>query len=268
MRQMGKAGRGSVLWMLAAWLVVGPVARAALAGAEEAGGSASQVAGAGGPPVNGPAILAKIYERVSAEERAFPGNFSRRKIVRRELDPDDGEVRSTRQVEAEVWGWAGGRDRMKILRCEIDGAQVENDECEPQLEGEPIHSMFGPRGREHYDLEFAGAVALDGEDTWRVRVVPKEETVRHFQGDLFFRQTNLSIAGMEGGVADHPFGLKALRIRMRFADKDGRGMLTKGHSDAVIYVPLLVDARLVTDFVASDQRLLSPAEKSEYDDAG
>ena len=217
------------------------------------------------PEVNGDAVMARIYERMSRVEREFPGHFSRRSVVRREFDPDDGELRETRRFEVEVWGWNGRSDRTKILRCEIDGEVVDNEKCAPQLKAEPMHPMFGAEGRKHYDLEFGGAVERDGEKLWRIRSVPREETMRHFKGDLLVRQESLTVAALEGDLAHHPFGLKSLELALRFENKDGRGLLASGRSEIVLYVPLLVDARVETEFTARDQRALKPDEFAEFE---
>jgi hypothetical protein len=209
----------------------------------------------------GTEILARIYAHVSASEALFPGHFSRRRIVRRDYDPDDGELRTTHLVEADVWGWLGESDRMKVLSCQRDGKEIELSDCEPKLQGDPLYPMFGAEGREYYRLEFVGEVQRGGMASYQIRAVPKQETSRHFKGDLFFRKDTLSLRSIDGGLADHPFGLQKLHIRLDFEDKNGRGLLASGESDATLYVPLLIDSRIVTEFEASQQRHLAPDEK-------
>lgn len=209
----------------------------------------------------GSAVLARIYAHTSASEVLFPGHFSRRQIVRRDYDPDDGALRSTYRVEADVWGWIGEPDRMKVLQCERDGKVAALSECAPTLEGDPLYPMFGESGRDYYRLEFVGEVERDDVASYQIRVVPKKETSRHFKGDLFFRKDTLSLLQVDGGLADHPFGLRKLRMRLNFEDRDGRGLLVSGMSDATLYVPLLIDSRIVTEFKASQQRHLAANEK-------
>lgn len=209
----------------------------------------------------GSEILARIYANASVAELLFPGHSSRREIVRRDYDTDDGALRSTYVVEADVWGWLGEADRMKVLKCERNGKAVDLSDCEPKLEGDPLYPMFGESGRDHYQLEFVREVERNDVASYQVRVVPKQETARHFKGDLFFRKDTLSLLSVEGGLADHPFGLQKFQLRLDFKDKDGRSLLVSGTSDATLYVLFLVDTRIVTEFEASRQRLLAPDEK-------
>ena len=45
-----------------------------------------------------------------------------------------------------------------------------------------------------------------------------------------------------------------------FAAKEGRPVLSHGKSDVLIYVPLLINVRILSDFKASEQRLLRKRE--------
>ena len=65
--------------------------------------------------VDGPALVAKIAKNVGALESEFPGNYSRRQIVRKELDPDNGALRKTFEIEADVWDFQGEQQQMKVL---------------------------------------------------------------------------------------------------------------------------------------------------------
>ena len=61
---------------------------------------------------------------------------------------------------------------------------------------------------------------------------------------------------MDLTLADFPFGLKALSIELNFSSQDGLPMIVSGKSDAHIHVPFLINDRSVTEFTASNQRVL------------
>ena len=212
-------------------------------------------------PVDGAAIVAEISRRVAAIEEEYPGNYSRRQIVRTVLDPDDGSVREITKIEADVWEFVGKKQQMKILSCEQDGEKLSPDECEPDLQGEPMYRIFGPEGKKNYDIKWTGDTTIDGKPAHRLEVLAREKTARHFQGNMYFATGSLDVLRVEGGLAKYPFGLKALSLELNFVDVNGNSMLGHGTSDLTIYVPLLYNQRMVTKFSASDQKRLTASQR-------
>jgi hypothetical protein len=87
-------------------------------------------------------------------------------------------------------------------------------------------------------------------------VIPLEDTVRHLKGEVFYLVDSLRLVGMTLTLADYPFGLKDLSIELNFADQNGLPVIAGGNSEAHIYIPFLINERAVTQFTASEQRLL------------
>ena len=238
------------------------VAGAGLAVAFVAVAGAPRLASAEAPSaVDGPALVAKIAQRVGAAEREFPGNYSRRQIVRKMLDPKKGTVRKKEELGADVWEFHGEPQQMKVLTCRIDGERLESSECAPDLQADPMLRVFGPEGNKNYTVTYAGQTVIEGTPVYRLEVRARKKTARHFEGQLYFAVDSLLLVRVSGTLAKFPFGLKALTLELNFVDVNGLAMFAAGHSDLTIYVPLLYSERMVTEFTATDQRPLTAAQR-------
>lgn len=211
--------------------------------------------------VDGPALVEKIAKRVGSIEAEFPGNYSRRQIVRKVLDPDDGSLRKTWEIEADVWDFQGQQQQMKVLGCRLDGEKTDLGDCEPDLQGDPMLRVFGPEGKKNYKVTYAGDAVISGVPAHRMEIAAREKTARHFEGQMYFAVDSLQLVRVVGGLAKYPFGLKALALELNFGEVGGDSLIQKGTSDLTIYVPLLYNERLVTTFTAADQKRLTAAER-------
>lgn len=213
--------------------------------------------------VDSASIVARIASRVSAFEAEFPGLYSRRHIKVRQLDPDDGTVESTKEIIARVWDFQGEAAQQQIVECRIDGELTEPEECRDENRMDPPHRIFGPDAKKYYRLDYVGRENWEGRPSHQIRVVPLEETTRHLKGDMYFLEDSLLLVGTRMTLADYPFGLKDLVFEASFTTMEGRPVLSEGKSVIVIYVPLLIHVRIVSDFKASGQRLLREREGPE-----
>lgn len=211
--------------------------------------------------VDGPALVEKIAKRVGAIEDEFPGNYSRRQIVRKILDPDDGSLRKTWEIEADVWDFQGQQQQMKILGCRLDGKKTDLGDCEPDLQGDPMLRVFGPDRKKNYKVTYAGDTVIGGVPAHRIEIAAREKTARHFEGQMYFAVDSLQVVRVVGGLAKYPFGLKKLALELDFGKVGDASMIQKGTSDLTIYVPLLYNERLVTSFTATDQKRLTAAQR-------
>ncbi len=205
----------------------------------------------------GDAILAQIREIARAFEDRYVGSFSKRKATTKVTDPDDDELRSTKDVVVDVWEYHGEHPTRRVHECRIDGKDVDPAQCKGEQRLEPAYRLFDADADEHYRLEYQGVAPWKGQPSHHVRVVPLQETTRHLKGDVFFHEGSLLLSGMNVTLADYPFGLEDLSIEMSFVEHDGAPVLDYGRTEAVIYVPLVINDRSVTEYRASEQELLT-----------
>ena len=214
-------------------------------------------------PAEGLAILEAITERVRGFEAQYIGSFTRRTVETRVYDPDDGALTSRKDFVVDVWQLRGENARSEVRECRVDGEPADLEECEDATRGEPIHEIFSDEASQHYRLEYGGLADWRGERCHRVRVIPLQQTSRHIRGELYFLEETLRLAGSTATLASYPFGLKDFALEMSFDEQAGLPVLASGRSDMHIKVPLLFDARIVSEFTAADQRLLTrPKDKA------
>ena len=204
-------------------------------------------------------ILDRIYAHVSEFEKAFPSAHMRRVMTTREYDPGNNKLKKTSVAEQEVWTRVGELPRIEVHSCTIDGKTVAVDECQSQRRArEPLYRVFGPDGRKHYRLELVDDGPDGDASVYKVRVIPLERTERHFEGEFTFHAESLALRQMQGTMADYPMGLKNFQLKLDFDERDGLPVIATTRMEMTLYVPLIINKRVVNESVASDQRLLAP----------
>ena len=205
-------------------------------------------------------VLSEIIGRARDFEKAFLGNFSRRRATARVLHGKTGELKSRRDFVVDVWDYHGESPINEVRNCRIDDEPVNASDCAEKRRLKPTFRLFNddPIGDtdKYYRYEYQGVATWKGQRSHRVRVIPLENTTRHLKGEVFFLVDSLRFVGMHITLADYPFGLKDLSIDLSFEDQDGLPVIASGESRVHIYVPFLINERTETVFTASEQRLL------------
>ncbi|MEE2704042.1 MAG: hypothetical protein VX614_08490 [Myxococcota bacterium] len=203
-------------------------------------------------------IVDQIYRQVTEFEEKFPATYSRRNVTLRELDPDDGEVRKTKTMVQAVWAHVGERARVEILSCAVDGEASEIEDCKGKDRGgDPPYRIFGPDGHKHYRFELGGPEQRNDLSVYELRVIPREKTSRHFEGELYFTAGDLRLVRSKGTLADYPLGLSKLAFDLSFDELDGQPVPGTSKMDMTLYLPLILNVRVVSESAASEQRLLA-----------
>ena len=168
-------------------------------------------------------IIDRIYEHVSQMEKKFPNTHIRRTMTVRELDPDSGKVRKTSISDQDVSTRIGEHPQIKILSCSIDGANAKPEACKrKQRDRKPPLRLFGPSGHDHYRFELA---------------------------------RDLSLRSYRGTIADFPLGMKEMEMEFFFDNVDGRSVPSKTRMDMTLYLPLVLNSRVISESVTSESRI-------------
>ena len=212
----------------------------------------------GGARADDQEIIERIYQQVSTFEERYPLRVSRRKMEVREIDPDSGDVRKTATSLQEVEMRVGGAPKIEILECQIDGQDAEPQACKRRENSrEPLYRIFGPKGRDHYRLELLPFEGPNASDVYRLRVLPLERTARHFDGVMTFDRESLRLLSYRGSLADYPFGLKDFNLQIDFDEWEGKPVAATTRLEMTLYVPLILNVKVISQSVAFDQRLIS-----------
>lgn len=203
-------------------------------------------------------IIDQIYRHVSDFEQQYPGTQINRTMTVRELDPKSGELKKTSISQEEVWTRVGERPRIKILRCTVDGQTREPEACKrKERDRKAPYRIFGPGGRDHYRLKLTARPGVADASTFKLEVIPRERTSRHFQGILEFSADGFRLLSSRGTIADYPLGLKEFSLELDFAELNGHPVPARSKIDLTLYLPLVLNTRVISEAVASNQRLLT-----------
>lgn len=220
---------------------------------------ATSLPGQAETPTSDSQVIDRIYEHVSAFEAKNRGTFVRRKMTVREMDPDDGTVEKTFVSQQEVWNRLGQRPEIKIVSCLVDGKSAEPKECKrKERDRKPPYRIFGPEGRSHYRYELVQTEGPAEPASYKIKVIPLERTSRHFEGVLEFDAATSRLLASRGSIADYPLGLKSLELELHFADLDGHPVPAHSRMDMILYLPLVLNKRVLSEADAYDQRFLTP----------
>ena len=93
-------------------------------------------------------------------------------------------------------------------------------------------------------------------DVYHLRVLPLERTERHFDGVMTFDAESLRLLSYRGSLADYPFGLKDFDLAIDFDEWEGKPVAATTRLEMTLYVPLILNVKVISQSVAFDQRLL------------
>jgi hypothetical protein len=207
------------------------------------------------PPAEEARILAAIRSREQRFLTRFQGIAERRRAVVRMYGPDgDRPIRTTRS-EVDWVHYFYRRPDVKIRSCAVDGVAAANDRCVTRWQRLMPHvQIFDRDGLRHYRVRISGLVTLNGQRCYRLEVQPRVRTSRHFVGQVYVRVDDLQLVQMEGTVADLPFFVQHVFLRLAFRGYDGFAGLARGYVDVWLGIPLIYKRRIVTRFTARGHR--------------
>lgn len=200
--------------------------------------------------------IGRIYQHISQLEEKYPNIRIRRTMTVRELDPDSGKVRKTSVSEQDVLAHVGERPQIKILSCTVNGASAKPEACErKERDRKPPLRIFGPTGHQHYRFELLPQQLGGDAPFYRLRVIPKQKTERHFEGVLEFTASDLSLHSSHGTIAAFPMAMKKMELELFFDDLDGRSVPSRTRMDMTLYLPLVLNSRVISESVTSESRI-------------
>ena len=201
-------------------------------------------------------LIDRIYRHVSDFEREFPVTRSSRITTVREFHPRSGQLRKTSVSHETVVGRVGEKPEVTVLECEIDGVESDLRDCQRRENNRPpLFRVFGPEGRNHYRFEVTRPDEGADPATYRLLVIPLERTQRHFEGEFELLAEDLSLLSTRGTLADLPLGLKKFALELTFGHAQGRPIPTRSRVDMTLYLPLILNLRVVSESVATEVSL-------------
>lgn len=200
-------------------------------------------------------VLQAIRRHMAAYYDHYTGTVSRRLIKVTELDPDDGSTQRVKTIERRVREYISREGRSRVISCRVDGKTRDNDECADRRRRVPMLPAFGRGSEKNYRLQLVPTGAGGRQRVHRVEVIPLAGTERHFRGHMLFDR-NYRLLTMAGTIADLPTGLQKFSMTLHFRPMGKVDVVHRGHYEFTVYIPLVVDKVIRSEFRALDHQLL------------
>ena len=204
-------------------------------------------------------VLAEARKRFQKFAATYRGDFSRRSLVLKELDPKTKKLLHTKHVRQDMFNYLYKPPSARIVSCKVDGKKVDVGECKPRGKRKVFHHVFDKNGHVHYTVKIVGAPTIRGLPCHKVKVIPKKKTDRHFAGHLYLHTKDLRLVLMEGMPAALSFPVKEMWLKIYFKQMPGHpgvGVASDGTMNIRIKVPLFVHMRMRGRFRAWGHRLI------------
>lgn len=209
-----------------------------------------------GASVDETELIKVLRQRAAPMYERFSGVSSLRTVTTREFKLGQARPRFTKVMEAEVIEPFYSSPRRKILSCLVDGSKASERECEGRGQSEPVQPLFDKDSAIHYDFKLAGRKTVGKVACLKLKVIPRKSSPRHFSGHLYVAADTHFPVLLDGTLAKLPFPLKRFRLKLSFGRHEGFAVAASGTIDVEVKVAFFYHARIVSQFVAREHKLL------------
>ncbi len=201
-------------------------------------------------------ILNRIIDKYSSIYRKYPGIESTSKNIIQEFDPETNELRSTSEVTLVRKDYYYAIPEVKVLSYKKDGKDLDTSKYRSQ-EAKPSHLLFDEKSGEHYEYKIAEKKKRNGRECYRIEVIPKKETSRHFRGEVFCAVDTLDMVYLSGGAAKLDFPLKDFWMEFHYALTNDIPVAQSGTMKVRVRVPgFYPDTLIVTTITIVESKLI------------
>ncbi len=188
-----------------------------------------------------PELSGRIVNRIRSRSipffKKYRGIESIQTTMVKTSNYETGESKSTERIVIRKRNYFYENAETTTLEYAKDGEQLPVDEYKPTGNGEPGFPVFDEKGAEHYDVEVVGYRTVNGQRCYQLKVIPKENTVKHFKGHLYYSVAGLNLVLTEGTIGDLPMVVKAMNMKVFHTTLDGVAVATSVALEIKIHVP-------------------------------
>ena len=214
------------------------------------------------PPEESARILRLIFSRSVDIYKKYSGVESIRKEIHQEFDPDNNALRSTSELTTHRIDYFYEKPDIRALSLKKDGK--ETDPSKHRIwKMMPIYPVFDEKSSESYELKITDKKNIKGRECYRIQVLPKKETSRHFRGSIYCTVGTLETVQIEGTLAKLDFPLKEFRMEFSTILVKEVPVLHKGAVKVRVKVPIFFpDTLIVTQITVLESKLIEYNEKA------
>ncbi|MEE9912743.1 MAG: hypothetical protein K4571_13600 [Deltaproteobacteria bacterium] len=201
-------------------------------------------------------ILSRIYSKYIPIYAKYRGVESTSKNIIREYDAGTRALKSTSEVTVRRKDYFYDEPEVKVLFYKKDGRDKAPSDYRSR-ETKPGYLVFDQKGTDHYTLKIMDKKMIGKRECYRIVVVPKKATARHFRGEVFCTTDTLDIVRTVGGAGGLEFPIKHFWAAFTYTLVGNVPVAQAGTIEVGLDVPILYpDMLIVTDTTVIESRLL------------
>lgn len=152
-------------------------------------------------------LLERIYNKYIPIYEKYRGVESTSWVITQEFDPKTNALKNSSEVVLHRKDYFYEKPEIKALSLKINGKDTDPSKYR-SWETKPTYLAFDKKGRGNYLLKVTEKKKILQQECYRIEVLPRKSTSRHFQGEIYCSADSLNVVQTVGGVADLEFPIK------------------------------------------------------------
>ena len=187
-------------------------------------------------------IIEKIRSLTIPMYKKYRGIQSRKIIQTKEFEFDRIVTSTTVEVNRKEFFYDDYPETV-VIKYEKNGNLMKPSDYK-EKKYLPMFPVFDEKDTEYYSTSVTGYETIEGKKCYRIKVIPKENTIQHFKGNLYFTVQNLKLVMMEGTFGKLPPACKDFIIKTYFDHQNDITVERESSVNIQIVIPLLYDGEL------------------------
>jgi len=183
-------------------------------------------------------IVRQILDKNIRIFKKYKGVESLRVTTSEFYDLETGELEESESVKYVQKSYFYEVPETTVLEYRKNGKIVDPSEYDSD-DNLPGYQIFDEKGPERFEITITGTQSRNGRDCYVLKILPKQQTSRHFKGTVFVDVDSLETVYLEGTIADYPFGLKKMNMTFTFESLGEIFVFTHATVDLLVHVPII-----------------------------
>jgi hypothetical protein len=201
-------------------------------------------------------IIECIFNKYIPIYDKYRGVESTSQVISQEYDPKTNVLKSTSEVQLHRKDYFYEKPEIKALSYKINGKDTDPSKFR-SWESKPSFLAFDKKGRENYLLKVTEKKKVNRKECYRIEVIPRKTTSRHFKGEIYCTVDTLDVVQTVGGVADLEFPVKYFWSDFYYTLIKEIPVVQSGTMKIRINLPIIYpDTLIVTSTTISESKIM------------
>lgn len=201
-------------------------------------------------------VLKEIFSKNIDMYHKYRGIESLRNEVISEYEPSTNKLLNVSDITVTRTDYFYEKPVAEVKTFKKDGKVMDPSKC-TYIRVMPSFPVFDEKGRDNYDIRITDKKIFNGRECYRVEVIPKKETARHFKGFLYYTVKNLDLVYFEGTLAKLDFPMKSFKIEFNTAMYNGIPVASNGKAVIRVKIPIIYpDTLIVSNITVLENKLI------------